>query len=98
MLTEPRFYTDVLDALDTVTAIGLGKENSGVRTAEAYLRSRQSADGLWYPGPPPNKADALALAVAPPAKGRTADGKTAAGPKERARTRPTARRPRPPSG
>jgi hypothetical protein len=52
VLTEPRFYTDVLDALDTVTAIGLGKENSGVRTAEAYIRSRQSPDGLWYPGPP----------------------------------------------
>jgi hypothetical protein len=61
-LTEPRFYTDVLDALDTVTAIGLGKENSGVRTAEAYLRSRQGADGLWYPGPPLNKAEALAAA------------------------------------
>jgi hypothetical protein len=52
ILTEPRFYTDVLDGLDTITAIGLGKENSGVRTAEAYLRSRQSTDGLWYPGPP----------------------------------------------
>jgi hypothetical protein len=49
---EPRFYTDVLDALDGVTAVGLGKENSGVRTAEAYLRSRQASDGLWYPGPP----------------------------------------------
>lgn len=58
ILTEPRFYTDVLDALDTITAIGLGKENSGVRTAEAYLRSRQSSDGLWYPGPPP-KADGM---------------------------------------
>jgi hypothetical protein len=57
ILTEPRFYTDVLDALDTVTAIGLGKENSGVRTAEAYLRSRQSADGLWYPGPPAGKGE-----------------------------------------
>jgi hypothetical protein len=67
VLTEPRFYTDVLDALDTVTAIGLGKENSGVRTAEAYLRSRQSPDGLWYPGPPANKADLLA---APPPKPR----------------------------
>jgi hypothetical protein len=63
ILTEPRFYTDVLDALDTVTAIGLGKENSGVRTAEAYLRSRQASDGLWYPGPPPNKAEALAGAT-----------------------------------
>jgi hypothetical protein len=52
LLTEPRFYTDVLDGLDTITAIGLGKENSGVRTAEAYLRSRQGGDGLWYPGPP----------------------------------------------
>ncbi len=52
LLSEPRFYTDVLDALDTVTAIGLGKENSGVRTAEAYIRSRQAKDGLWYPGPP----------------------------------------------
>lgn len=52
ILTEPRFYTDVLDALDTITAIGLGKENSGVRTAEAYLRSRQASDGLWYQGPP----------------------------------------------
>jgi hypothetical protein len=59
VLTEPRFYTDVLDALDTVTAIGLGKENSGVRTAEAYLRSRQSSDGLWYPGPPPGKPEGL---------------------------------------
>jgi hypothetical protein len=57
ILSEPRFYTDVLDALDTVTAIGLGKENSGVRTAEAYLRSRQSSDGLWYGGPPPSKAE-----------------------------------------
>jgi hypothetical protein len=52
VLTEPRFYTDVLDALDTITSIGLGKENSGVRTAEAYLRSRQAKDGLWYPGTP----------------------------------------------
>ena len=51
-LAEPRFYTDVLDALDGVTAVGLGKENSGVRTAEAYLRGRQNADGLWYPGAP----------------------------------------------
>jgi Squalene-hopene cyclase C-terminal domain len=49
---EPRFYTDVLDALDGVTAVGLGKENSGVRTAEAYLRGRQNPDGLWYPGAP----------------------------------------------
>lgn len=52
IVNEPRYYTDVLDALDTITAIGLGKENSGVRTAEAYLRSRQGRDGLWYPGPP----------------------------------------------
>jgi Prenyltransferase and squalene oxidase repeat len=72
VLTEPRFYTDVLDALDTVTAIGLGKENSGVRTAEAYLRSRQSPDGLWYPGPPPSKPDVLA----PPVRGKpTRDAK-----------------------
>jgi len=51
-LSEPRFYTDVLDALDGVTAVGLGKENSGVRTAEAYVRGRQNPDGLWYPGAP----------------------------------------------
>src|SRR5450432_260634 len=51
-IAEPRFFTDVLDALDGVTAVGLGKENSGVRTAEAYLRGRQNADGLWYPGAP----------------------------------------------
>lgn len=51
-LNEPRFYTDVLDALDCATAVGLGKENSGVRTAEAYLRGRQLPDGLWYPGAP----------------------------------------------
>ena len=49
---EPRFWTDVLDALDGVTAVGLGKENSGVRTAEAYVRGRQNPDGLWYPGGP----------------------------------------------
>src|SRR5262249_27309720 len=55
-LSEPRFYTDVLDALDGVTAVGLGKENSGVRTAEAYLRGRQSPDGLWYPGGPARPA------------------------------------------
>ena len=34
-------YADLY--FESVTAIGLGKENSGVRTAEAYLRSRQSA-------------------------------------------------------
>src|SRR3954451_13165669 len=51
-ISEPRFYTDVLDALDSATAVGLGKENSGVRTAEAYLRGRQHPDGLWYPGAP----------------------------------------------
>jgi len=51
-LSEPRFYVDMLDALDTVTSVGLGKENSGVRTAEAYVRGRQSLDGLWYPGGP----------------------------------------------
>ncbi|HEX2659248.1 MAG TPA: prenyltransferase/squalene oxidase repeat-containing protein [Polyangia bacterium] len=61
-LAEPRFYVDMLDALDTVTAVGLGKENSGVRTAEAYVRGRQSADGLWYPGGPP-EAGAKAATV-----------------------------------
>jgi hypothetical protein len=59
ILTEPRFYTDVLDALDTITGIGLGKENSGVRTAEAYLRSRQAKDGLWYSGMPVKGDSAL---------------------------------------
>jgi hypothetical protein len=87
LLTEPRFYTDVLDALDTVTAIGLGKENSGVRTAEAYLRSRQSGDGLWHPGPPPNKADSLGIAAPPPAKGHVKDGKAAG--KDRADSKET---------
>jgi hypothetical protein len=62
VLTEPRFYTDVLDALDTITSIGLGKENSGVRTAEAYLRSRQAKDGLWYPGTPVKGDSALSRA------------------------------------
>ena len=62
ILTEPRFYTDVLDALDTITSIGLGKENSGVRTAEAYLRSRQAKDGLWYPGMPVKGDSALSRA------------------------------------
>ena len=60
---EPRFWTDVLDALDGVTAVGLGKENSGVRTAEAYVRGRQNLDGLWYPGAPP-KPDGAAKAAA----------------------------------
>jgi hypothetical protein len=67
MLSEPRFFTDVLDALDTITGIGLGKENSGVRTAEAYLRSRQSKDGLWYPGPPVKGDSALLRTPAKPA-------------------------------
>jgi hypothetical protein len=60
---EPRFWTDVLDALDGVTAVGLGKENSGVRTAEAYVRGRQNPDGLWYPGAP-SKPDAVAKGAA----------------------------------
>jgi hypothetical protein len=60
---EPRFWTDVLDALDGVTAVGLGKENSGVRTAEAYVRGRQNPDGLWYPGAP-TKPDAAKAAAA----------------------------------
>jgi hypothetical protein len=77
ILAEPRFYTDVLDALDTVTAIGLGKENSGVRTAEAYLRSRQYSDGLWYPGPPPNKAESFAGVAKPPAKRDSKEVETA---------------------
>ena len=51
-IVEPRLWTDVTDALDTVTSVGLGKENSGVRTAEAYVRGRQTKDGLWYPGGP----------------------------------------------
>jgi hypothetical protein len=66
VLSEPRFYTDVLDALDTITSIGLGKENSGVRTAEAYLRSRQSKDGLWYPGAPVKGESALSRGPAKP--------------------------------
>lgn len=70
-LSEPRFYTDVLDALDGVTAVGLGKENSGVRTAEAYLRGRQNADGLWYPGAPTRPA-AGTKAEAPGPKDREA--------------------------
>jgi hypothetical protein len=75
-LGEPRFYTDVLDALDAVTAVGLGKENSGVRTAEAYLRGRQNPDGLWYPGGPargePGGAAATTKTAAPTAKDREA--------------------------
>jgi hypothetical protein len=73
-LGEPRFYTDVLDALDAVTAVGLGKENSGVRTAEAYLRGRQNPDGLWYPGGPvrPEAGSKVAVAPAPAAKEREA--------------------------
>ncbi|MES1205813.1 MAG: hypothetical protein ABUS79_07730 [Pseudomonadota bacterium] len=68
-LSEPRFYVDMLDALDTVTAVGLGKENSGVRTAEAYVRGRQSQDGLWYPGPPP-ASDAPRGATVPATEGK----------------------------
>jgi hypothetical protein len=64
-LAEPRFYVDMLDALDTVTAVGLGKENSGVRTAEAYVRSRQSPDGLWYPGGPAEPGAAKVPTVSP---------------------------------
>jgi hypothetical protein len=64
IISEPRFYTDVLDALDTITSIGLGKENSGVRTAEAYLRSRQCKDGLWYAGLPVKGESALSRAPA----------------------------------
>jgi hypothetical protein len=76
-LAEPRFYTDVLDALDAVTAVGLGKENSGVRTAEAYLRGRQNPDGLWYPGAPVRldaSAGASARAGVAAAAGSAAQG------------------------
>jgi hypothetical protein len=69
LLAEPRFYVDMLDALDTVTAVGLGKENSGVRTAEAYVRGRQSQDGLWYPGPPPVQ-EAARTPTAPATEGK----------------------------
>jgi len=72
-LGEPRFYTDVLDALDSATAVGLGKENSGVRTAEAYLRGRQQPDGLWYPGAPV-RADGPERPAAASAKERDKDG------------------------
>jgi hypothetical protein len=75
-LVEPRFFTDVLDALDTITSIGLGKENSGVRTAEAYLRARQAKDGLWYPGMPVKGDSAISRT---PAK---ASAKTARDPKD----------------
>jgi len=64
ILSEPRYWTDVLDALDGITSIGLGKENSGVRTAEAYLRSRQAKDGLWYPGMPIKGDSALSRSPA----------------------------------
>jgi hypothetical protein len=72
-LGEPRFYTDVLDALDSATAVGLGKENSGVRTAEAYLRGRQLPDGLWYPGAPV-RPDGLEKPAAASAKDRDKEG------------------------
>jgi hypothetical protein len=72
-LSEPRFYVDMLDALDTVTAVGLGKENSGVRTAEAYVRGRQSLDGLWYPGPPP-APDAGRASAGPATEGKEREG------------------------
>ena len=55
----------MLDALDGVTAVGLGKENSGVRTAEAYVRGRQNADGLWYPGAPASAEPGAKTAAAP---------------------------------
>ena len=67
---EPRFWTDVLDALDGVTAVGLGKENSGVRTAEAYVRGRQNSDGLWYPGAPARPDALVKPAGGPPTKER----------------------------
>ena len=75
ILTEPRFYTDVLDALDTITSIGLGKENSGVRTAEAYLRSRQAKDGLWYPGMPVKGDSAISRSPSKPSATSTRDSK-----------------------
>ncbi|HEX7508165.1 MAG TPA: hypothetical protein VF550_15420 [Polyangia bacterium] len=75
ILTEPRFYTDVLDALDTITSIGLGKENSGVRTAEAYLRSRQAKDGLWYPGTPVKGDSAISRSPAKASAKTTRDPK-----------------------
>ncbi len=62
----------MLDALDSATAVGLGKENSGVRTAEAYLRGRQQPDGLWYPGAPV-RPDAMEKSAPAAAKDRDKD-------------------------
>lgn len=78
VLTEPRFYTDVLDGLDTITSIGLGKENSGVRTAEAYLRARQAKDGLWYPGMPVKGDSAISRLPSKPSAKSTRDSKDVA--------------------
>ena len=41
-----------------------------MRTAEAYLRSRQAKDGLWYPGTPVKGDSAISRSPAKPsAKG-----------------------------
>jgi len=61
---DPQETREWLDALDGVTAVGLGKANSGVRTAEAYVRGRQNADGLWYPGAPVKNDGLSKLAAA----------------------------------
>ena len=61
---EPRFYTDVLDALDGVTAVGLGKENSGVRTAEAYVRGARTPTACGIPARPAQAGDSAPLAAA----------------------------------
>jgi len=82
-LSEPRFFTDVLDALDAVTAVGLGKENSGVRTAEAYIRGRQNPDGLWYPGGPARPTGGPSAAVASAEGGSAAGAASGAASKDR---------------
>ena len=82
-LGEPRFYTDVLDALDSATSVGLGKENSGVRTAEAYLRGRQQPDGLWYPGAPATRSEGLDRAAVAKARDREKDDRPKEDQKER---------------
>jgi hypothetical protein len=43
-----------------------------VRTAEAYVRGRQNADGLWYPGAP-TKPDAVAKGAATTALAKERD-------------------------
>lgn len=56
--TVPFWFTDAVSALDTLSLLGTGPENAGVRRALDWIRAQQGRDGLFH-------FDMLAIATVP---------------------------------